>query len=243
VKHILDRLKDDEEYYNGIGKQYLSNSVIYSLLNNPKGFNKGSGDSKNLLEGSYFHQLILEPEKAKNTKIIDASSRNTNIYKDAVAENNGKMALLRSESNEIESLVKLMKSNVAFYDLIYASGNQFEVPAIGNIKGFEWKGKADIVGEDMLIDLKTTSDIGKFRWSAKDYNYDSQCYLYQMLFGKPLLFLVVCKKSGKLGMYRPSEEFVGNGEEKVEKALEVYQKFFGDNPTEDIDNYFINETL
>ncbi len=32
---ILKRLKNDEDYYGDFGKQYLSNSDIYTLLNNP----------------------------------------------------------------------------------------------------------------------------------------------------------------------------------------------------------------
>ena len=37
-KAIVSKLKDDKEYYNGIGKNYLSNSDISTLLNNPKQF-------------------------------------------------------------------------------------------------------------------------------------------------------------------------------------------------------------
>ena len=33
---IVSKLKDDKEYYDGIGKNYLSNSDISILLNNPK---------------------------------------------------------------------------------------------------------------------------------------------------------------------------------------------------------------
>jgi hypothetical protein len=46
-----------------------------------------------------------------------------------------------------------------------------------------------------------------------------------------------------LGIFRPTEEFVKRGEEKVERAVEVYHKFFGDNPTENIEYYFIDEML
>jgi hypothetical protein len=94
-----------------------------------------------------------------------------------------------------------------------------------------------------LIDLKTTSDINKFKWSAKSYNYDSQCYIYQELFGKPLVFLVIDKVTAQLGIFRPSYDFVKGGEAKVAKAIEVYRKYFGANPQDDIVNYFINETL
>ena len=106
-----------------------------------------------------------------------------------------------------------------------------------------WKGKADIVCKDKLIDLKTTSNINDFKWSARKYNYDSQCYIYQELFGKPLVFYVVDKTDGRLGIFRPTEEFIKRGEDKVERAIDVYEKFFGENATEKIETYFINEYL
>ena len=34
-KQILTQLRNDEDYYGDFGKQYLSNSDIYHLLNNP----------------------------------------------------------------------------------------------------------------------------------------------------------------------------------------------------------------
>jgi hypothetical protein len=34
-----------------------------------------------------------------------------------------------------------------------------------------------------------------------------------------------------------------NGKEKVERAIEVYNKFYGENAKEDIENYIIKEML
>jgi len=75
--NILALLNDDKEYYSGIGKNYLSNSDIGTLLNNPKDFGKPREDNKAFMDGRYFHQLILEPEKAENTPFVDVSTRNT----------------------------------------------------------------------------------------------------------------------------------------------------------------------
>ena len=240
---VLELLKDDKEYYKGVGKNYLSNSDIGTLLNNPKLFGKERDDSKAFMEGRYFHQLILEPEKAKELMFVDASTRTTKIYKDFCEEHKLDFCLLQKEKEEMESLVKIMKANISFYEEIYKEGNQFEIPAVAEIQGMMWKGKADIVTDEIIIDLKTTSDIDKFRWNAKKYNYDSQCYIYQQLFGKPLVFFVIDKVTGVLGVFRPTEEFVRGGEHKVKRAIEVFNKYFGDKPTDDIDNYFVDEFL
>ena len=136
-----------------------------------------------------------------------------------------------------------MKNNLEFYEAIYDDNNVFEVPAIHEVMGKKWKGKADIVGKDILIDLKTTSNIKDFKYSARKYNYDSQAYLYQQFFDKPLVFYVVDKLTFELGVYYPSETFLSYGKEKVERAIEVYNKFYSDESTEDIETYIIKETL
>ena len=242
-KLVIDILKDDKEYYSGVGKNYLSNSDIGVLLNNPKDFGKPREDNKNFADGRYFHQLILEPEKAEATPFVDVSTRTTKEYKNYCEDNNLEFCMLKKEQDEIKKLVSIMKGNIQFYDDIYSSGNQFEVPAVAEIQGMNWKGKADIVGKDFIIDLKTTSDIHKFKWSAKSYNYDSQCYIYQQLFRRPLAFYVIDKGTGQLGIYRPTESFIKGGEAKVARAIEIYNRFFGEKPQDDIANYYIDETL
>jgi hypothetical protein len=151
--------------------------------------------------------------------------------------------MLKKEMTEVENLVSKMKGNITFFEQIYKEGNEFEVPAIGEFNGMMWKGKADIVSDDCLIDLKTTGDIHKFKYSAKAYNYDSQCYIYQKLFGKPLVFYVIDKTSGVLGIFRPTDEFVKGGELKVAKAVDVYNKYFSKKPTDNIANYYIDDLL
>lgn len=243
MMNIIEQLRDDNNYYGVLGKQYLSNSDVGTLLNNPQGYGKSRPDSKNLLEGRYFHQLLIEPEKAQVIPFVDVTTRTTKEYKNYCEENNLEMCMLKKEKEDIEKLVSVMKRNITFYDEIYRDGNVFETPAIMEIQGLMWKGKADILTSDSIIDLKTTADIQKFKYSAKAYNYDSQCYIYQTLFGKPLVFYVVDKATAQLGIFRPTEEFVRGGEAKVIKAVEVYQKYYGANPTDDIVNHYIEDTL
>lgn len=248
-KDIIIKLQDDEEYYNGIGRKYLSNSDIGTLLKNPKDFGKKREDSKEFAMGRYFHQLFLEPKKAEEWDFIDVASRNTKKYKEYVAElqaNSSRprnFALLQREKEDVERWVETMKANFDMFNYIYDDNNKFEVPAIAEICGEQWKGKADIVGKDFLFDLKTTSNINDFRWNFRKYNYDSQAYIYSTLFNKPMMFLVIDKTSGMMGAYTVSDESLNRGKEKVERAVEVYQKFFGENPTEDINQYYFYEEI
>ena len=239
---VLDKLRDDEQYYGEFGQQYLSNSDISKLLTDPLAFRMPQEDNVNFHKGRYFHQLILEPEKAIDTTFIDVSSRNTKLYNEAVSSS-GTIIMLEKEGQEIRDCVQAMMGNLSFFEGVREDGVKYEVPAIKEIHGLMWKGKADIVCNDKLIDLKTTGRIDDFKYSARKYNYDSQCYIYQQLFGKPLEFYVVDKTTARLGIFKPSEEFVHRGEQKVIRAVEVYNRFFGDNPTEDINEFFIQDTL
>ncbi len=240
---VLTKLKDDVQYYGDFGKQYLSNSDIGTLLTNPKCFGLSRPDNANFAKGRLFHQLILEPEKAKDWKFVDIASRNSKAYKEHVLESNVEFALLQKEADEIQHLVKVMMSNMDFYDVIRNDGNEYEVPSVGEIEGVMWKGKADIVHPEMIIDIKTTSKLDDFKWSARKYNYDSQCYIYQQLFGKPLVFYVIDKTTGMLGIFRPTEDFIRGGREKVRKAVDVYNKFFSKDATEDINFFYVEDYL
>ena len=237
---MLDKLRNDEDYYGEYGNQFLSNSAVGVLLSNPKMFGVKQEPTVQMLQGSYFHTALLEPEKLSNFEIVEASTRNTNIYKDA---SNGKLLLLKNEVDNLEEMIRAIKSNFFFYDNIYREGNLYEEPAIMELFGHKFKGKADIVTDDMVIDIKTTSSIKDFRWSAKKYNYDSQAYLYQQFFDKPLVFYVIDKSTHELGVFETTEDFVLGGRDKVLQAIEIYDKFYGENKTEDINNFFIKETL
>jgi len=243
MSNILEKLKDDEQYYGEFGKQYLSNSDIGSLLNDPMSFGVSSDDNPAFAKGRYFHQLILEPEKAANFKSFDSSSRNTKGYKEYCVENDLDFVLLSKELLEIESWAECMLGNLNFFEGIRHSENAYEVPAVGEIEGFMWKGKADIVHPDMLIDLKTTGNINDFKWSARKYNYDSQAYIYGQLFGKPLVFYVIDKTTMRLGIFEPTPDFLERGREKVIRAIEVYNKFFAKDSSHDVNSYYISEEL
>jgi len=250
-KNVIELLRDDKQYYGGVGNQYLSNSDIGTLLKNPEMFGVSRPDNKNFAEGRYFHQLILEPEKAKDVVWVDSASRNTKTYKEFIEESGMEVALLRTEKETIEALVDKMRSNLDFFELIHAKGNVFEMPNIMTYSSAhceshsltQWKGKADIVHKDYVIDLKTTSNLDDFKWNARKYNYDSQAFIYQKLFGKPMMFLVIEKKTGRMGMFTGNQDFYQRGQDKMHRAIDVYHKFFSDESTIDIQNYYVKEEI
>ena len=250
-KEILDKLRIDEHYYGEFGNQYLSNSNISTLMNNPLELGTPSKPNPNFLVGGYFHTAILEPEKLASFKIVEATSRNTKAYKEITG---GEMCLLQSEADNTNLMVDKLMANDICADLIKGTKvgddlafyytTEYEQPMIKEIEGVMWKGKADIINHDekLVIDLKTTGDIDRFQWSAKKFNYDSQAYIYRELFGYEMLFIVIDKKTHQIGMFDCSPKFYETGKDKVKKAVEVYDLFY---KTDNFDpsQYFINKTL
>jgi len=240
-QQIIEKLREDENYYGKFGKQYLSNSDIGTLLKNPLALGQPSKPSPAFLVGGYFHTAILEPDKLKKYKVIESSSRNTKAYKEM---SGGELCLLQQEVDNIELLSDKIMSNNICRDLIRKGDVIYEEPGIKEINGQMWKGKADIINhsEKLIVDLKTTNDIGMFKNSAWKYNYDSQAYIYSQLFGYELIFIVIDKNTHQIGLYDCSTEFIERGIEKVRKATEAYELFYNTNDF-DPSQYFINRTL
>ena len=242
---ILQKLKNDEDYYGDFGNQFLSNSHVGRLLKDPLNAFEPSKPSPAFLIGGYFHTCILEPDKLEKFKVVKSTNRNTKAYKDVAG---GELCLLQQEVDMIELMREKVMSNDICRDLILGSDFErsvdYEVPMITELFGNKWKGKADIVNHDekLIIDLKTTADIEKFQWSANKYNYDSQAYIYSKLFGYEFLFIVIDKNSHQIGMFDCSPQFYERGEDKVRKASEAYDLFY---KTKDFDpkQYFISKTL
>jgi hypothetical protein len=238
---VIEKLRNDEDYYGAFGKKYLSNSDIGTLLTNPLALGKPSEPRPAFLVGGYFHTAILEPDKLKKYRVIPSSTRNTKAYKEM---SGGELCLLQHEVDAIELLSDTMLANDVCKGLIRDSNTEYETPAIAEIEGEMWKGKADIVNhnEKLVIDLKTTADITRFKWSASKYNYDSQAYIYRMLFGYDMLFIVIDKNTHQLGLFDCSAEFYEKGKDKVQRAVEAYKLFY---KQKDFDpkQYFINKTL
>ena len=240
-EEVIKKLRDDENYYGEFGKQYLSNSDIKTLLTNPLALGEQSKPSPAFLVGGYFHTAILEPDKLKKYRVIPSSTRNTKAYKEM---SGGELCLLQHEVDKIELMTDKVLKNDICRGLIRGIDVEYEKPGIAELEGLMWKGKADIINhaDQLVVDIKTTADIQKFKNSAYRYNYDSQAFIYQKLFGYDFVFIVIDKNTHQIGIFDCSDEFLQRGDLKVEKASGIYDLFF---KTQDFDpkQYFITKTL
>lgn len=271
---LIEKMNNDEFYYGYLSKAALSSSSLKLLLDSPKTYRNvaqyGSEESQALRDGWLFHTAILEPEVFSSQIFVDVASKNTKAYREA-KEEHGKVFTM-TEKNDAERIADAFLRNTKSIELIRDS--EFEVPIIGEVMGFPFRGKADVlaknqkieleilgeklglnktinfkvlrdcIGTDRIVDLKTTTDIKAFPYSAKKYSYDVQCYLYCQLFGvnyTDFTFLVMDKKSLDIGVFHCSEEFYHAGEQKVEAALDIYDTYFLQ--AADLDQYYIQGIL
>ena len=241
---ILELMKDDKFYYDYLGKAALSSSSIKLLLDSPKKYKYvteyGSQESNALDAGWLFHTAILEPGVFEKQIFVDVQSKNSKAYKLA-KEEHGKVYTIK-QKRDAERLADAFLRNEHALKLI--TNCEFEVPAIGMVQGYPFRGKADVLDSYRVVDLKTTSDLKAFPYAARKYGYDVQVYIYSELFNKPyeeFKFIAIDKGSLDIGIYDVSEEFYNSGKDKVTKALETFETFFINGA--DLDSYCIKGTL
>ena len=243
-KDILSKMDDDSFYYGELNKLALSSSSLKLLLASPKTYKHvtqyGSAETQPLRDGWLFHTAILEPEVFNSQIFVDVASKNTKAYKLA-KEEHGRV-FTKTEKHQAEKLADAFYRNEQALKMI--SNCEFEVPAIGEVCGYPFRGKADVLGKGRIADLKTTTDIKSFPYSAKKYSYDVQCFLYCELFNvgyEEFKFVVIDKGSLDLGIWDCSKEFYLEGKRKVEKAIDIFETFFINGA--DLDDYIIKGTL
>jgi hypothetical protein len=241
---LKEKLHDDEFYYGELSKMALSSSAIKLLLDSPKTYQYvtqyGSQDTEALRAGWLFHTAVLQPDVFEEQIFIDVQSKNTKLYKEA-KDTHGRVFTIK-EKNEAERMADALLRNQ--HAISYLKSAQVEIPTIGTIHGYPFRGKADILNKYSMADLKSTSDIKSFPYSAKRYGYDIQVYIYCQLFNVTydrFTFIVVDKGSLDIGIFTVSEEFYLAGEQKVLEGIDRYRAFFEEGQS--LDDYYIEGVL
>ena len=242
-EEILTQMYDDEFYYGHLGRHALSSSSLKTLLKSPKTYRNvikygGDSDSPALRAGKLLHWMVLEPHKIDKLHFVDVSSRNTKAYKEALSQHDE--VYLEKERKDAERVTDALLRNEEAIKLINKS--EFEVPAIEMLDGFAVRGKADILKEGHIIDIKSSSDLSGFRYSADKYGYDLQAYLYTKLFNvDKFTFLVIDKGSCDIGVFEASKNFIARGADKYRQAIDLYKYFFVEE--HDLDQYVMRGIL
>ena len=236
---LLEKMEDDSFYYGHLGKYALSSSACKQLLDSPKQYHYitkyGQDDSQSFNIGRLVHLMVLEPRKMEGINIVDVQSRATKAFKESPEG-----SITRRDYNEAQRIADAFLRNDKAMSLL--QGCEFEVPKIGMLGDIPFRAKADMydASQGFIVDLKTTSDLKAFPYSAKKYSYDLQCAIYCELFGvswEKFVFISIDKASLDVGIYMVKESFIQRGREKLKEAISTYKRYFIEG--EDIDSYTI----
>lgn len=242
-QELLDNMYEDDFYYGYLGKNALSSSSLKMLIQSPKTYKYvtkyGSGESQALRDGKLFHTMILEPHKIDDLVIVDVATKAGKAYKDAKEQ--GLDVYTSKELKDAERLADaLLRNDEA---VSYMNKAEFEVPAIAMIQDIPFRAKADILKGNTIVDLKTTTGLNEFRYSASKYSYDLQAYLYREMFGVDNFILVAIDKGSlDIGIFECSDEFYESGKRKLEQGIANYKYFFGEEEV-DLNQYVLRGIL
>lgn len=247
-KELLSKMYSDGFYYGDLGKLALSSSAIKSLLDSPKAYKRSlnfKSDSGVFKTGRLIHLAALEPDKIDSLcHIVNCKTYACKEYKEKVKEvGSPNFVFTIKEYDKAMYLVDDLLQNDVWQD--FTRNAKFEIPGFDIVNGHPFRAKADILGDEVMGDLKTTSDLKAFKYAAKKYSYDVQVYLYCNIFKrhyKDFMFFALDKSTGDIGIYEVSESFYDSGKDKVLYAIDIYEKYFRDG-VEDLNNYIIKDTL
>ena len=243
-QELIDNMYNDEFYYGYLGKQALSSSSLKMVLSSPKTYKYvtkyGQSETQPLRDGKLFHTMILEPHKIDELTIVDVATKAGKAYKEAKAE-----GLEVYTTNEIKAAERLADAILRNDEAVhYMSKAQFEIPEIAMIDGIPFRAKADILKDNQIVDLKTTTGLNEFRYSADKYSYDLQAYLYREMFNvDEFVFVCIDKRSLDIGIFECSDEFYEKGKRKLEQGIANYKYFFGEDSDVDLNQYVLRGVL
>ena len=243
-KELLENMEDDDFYYGYLGQEALSCSLLKVILKSPKQYvdliENGQKETQALRDGKLLHMAVLEPEKFEDLVVVDVKSKNTKTYKEAVEEH-GTVYTTPEIENAIH-LANALKENEKVANIL--DGGSFEVPNIAMVEGIPFRAKADIIKGKAIIDVKTTMDIKKFKYSAYKFSYDLQAYLYLQLFpeAKEFTFLCIDKSTKDIAVFECSDEFLESGKKKLEQGIADFNFFFCNKDLK-LKDYIMYETV
>lgn len=162
--------KDPALRFSVLDRISVSPLYLWSSL-----FADADDDSTAKTLGRVFHTITLQPELLEQTTlIVDASTRNTNIYKAAAVTATGKDVILRHEYDVLCRMRDRFHANSLNRSILQGAEREASLFWIDPTTGMPCKARLDVKGKGVVIDVKTTRDLSRFQYDAKDYGYYRQ---------------------------------------------------------------------
>lgn len=178
----------------------LNWSRLRLLEKSPIHFKRGFGDDSSAFKlGTASHMAVLEPPKFSELYVIAPMRRDkrTKAYIDFEAEQTraGRVILSQSEYDDAIAIRDAVRAHPRAAH--YLSAGKSEVALTWTLGDFACKGRADWIGPEAIVDLKTTqcSEPRAFARSASKFGYFGQAAWYRdglaQSTGKVLPFVII----------------------------------------------------
>lgn len=232
----------DEAYRSAAGMNQSSLKWARRSMAHMRAYMNGQLSPANrstLLFGSLCHTLTLEPHLqsiyAVQPDFGDLRKSANKAERDEwMAINSHRTVVTQKQWDEANAIADRVRSHPAAGDLLKVG--VAEVTAFAELCGVRCKGRIDWMpkpkrkGENLLVDLKTTTDSSYgFAKSIANFGYDMQAAFYLDMFeaitGQTAswVFIAVEKEPPyEPAVYRLNEESVEAGREKYQQALADY---------------------
>ena len=144
-------------------------------------------DSAAFAMGHAVHCLALEPEKFEDRfavapKVDRRTTAGKVAWAEYLADCEGKTVLDEQDHADAVACVQALNNHPEFA-AIMAQPRRVEVPFEFDLFGHRFKAKPDCIVDSMklILDIKTTDDASphRWQWSAVDYGYHRQAFIYQ----------------------------------------------------------------
>lgn len=241
TEEILGFMHSDDFYYGKLGTNALSSSMLKNIFDSPnkqlKYLKSADKPTDALIIGTLTHWAFLEPHKFDSKHYVEAERINAKNYKEAEEKYGAENVYKEKHRAIAEALTRKLHNNEEIREI--RKNAEIEVPMIRMHDGYAIRGKADLLVDDTIYDLKTgiVSPEDHANWNIKQKHYDLQAYVYMRLFknAKHFKHIYINKQTRDIGIIDLPDHVLDRGRMKFEMALEVYKKVFHNKTLDEVE--------
>ncbi len=183
--------------------------------------------------GSIADCLVLTPERfERQYSVLPEIDRRTKegkaIYETFLEDAQGKELVKMETYREAKSIADAVIHHREAMELLQG---QKQVELNGEIHGIEFRGFADAVNSNSVIDLKTTQDASPSAFQKQAYNlmYHLQCAIYLELSGAENFFWLAVENKAphNVAIYAPDQDFKDIGQELLYDLCQRFKAWDG----------------
>ena len=188
--------------------------------------------------GTAVHVATLEAERFDEAYQVLKVRRGTAAYKAVVEQHPNATFLTQTEYDDVMRLRDAVKAHPVASKLL-EDCTAFEQELTGNVLGLPFRGFADGIADNYVVDLKTTQKGSPRDFTSDAYRqkYHIQGYIYTCLLsqrlGKPIgeHWLITVEKNSPyvVTCYRLTPEYIQRGKAELEKLVQLFREWDGEN--------------